>query len=150
MASLKQQLYDLCVLYVKTRIQEAELAITDTQEAVANETKSSAGDKYETSREMMQQDINRDTARLYEARKLKAALDTINPNLKSAIVQPGSLVRTSVGNYYLAISAGKLHAGQEIFQVVSAATPIGLKMVGLSAGDSFELNGKTYLIQEIA
>ena len=66
MPSIKQHLYTLCCEYVAQRIAEATQAIADTQEAVNNETKSTAGDKYETSREMMQQEINRDAGRLYE------------------------------------------------------------------------------------
>ena len=77
MQPIKQRLYNLCCEYVTERIAEAMQAIADTQEAVNNETKSTAGDKYETSREMMQQEINRDASRLYEMKKLQAALHLI-------------------------------------------------------------------------
>ena len=55
---IKQKLYNLCHAYLDNNIQNAEAVIADAREAARNETKSSAGDKYETAREMMQQDID--------------------------------------------------------------------------------------------
>ena len=149
MQPIKQRLYNLCCEYVTERIAEAMQAIADTQEAVNNETKSTAGDKYETSREMMQQEINRDTSRLYEMKKLQAALHLISPDGHSPVVQAGSIVRTNNGNYYLCISAGQLKVDGVIYQALSAATPLGRQMLGLKAGDTFEFNGRTYEVQEV-
>ena len=48
MEQLKKQLYKLCKDHISKRIKELQHAIADLHEAMANETKSSAGDKYET------------------------------------------------------------------------------------------------------
>ena len=55
MSALKIELYNLCLKYVADSIGEIEAAIADRREAMHNETKSSMGDKYETTREMLQQ-----------------------------------------------------------------------------------------------
>ena len=149
MPSVKQHLYALCCEYVAQRIAEAMQAIADTQEAVNNETKSTAGDKYETSREMMQQEINRDTGSLYELKKLEATLILISQDQQSALVQAGSIVRTDKGNFYLCISAGQLKADGDTYQALSVSTPLGQKMLGRKAGETFDFNGRNYEVLEV-
>src|SRR6184192_1146493 len=108
MTNLKKELYTLCVNYVKARIETAKEAIDDAQQSASEETKSSAGDKYETGREMMQQETDRNQAQLNEANKLLIALNQISADIVSATAVTGSLVVTDNGNFYIAISAGAL------------------------------------------
>lgn len=53
-------------------------AIVAAQQASTEDTKSSAGDKYETGRAMMQQEQDRNSAQLNEANKLMVALNRIS------------------------------------------------------------------------
>jgi transcription elongation GreA/GreB family factor len=147
--TLKQQLYTLCREYIARSMSAAEQAIADAREAMANETKSSAGDKYETTREMMQQDIDMNTMRLSEAQKLKAALDTIDPEAHHPVVGAGSLVYTTQGNYFVSISIGKLVIDGLTYYALSSSAPLGNKLVGLKAGDMFSFNGKEIKITEV-
>ena len=62
--NIKHLLHQQCIAYVQKRLQEAEHAFRDAEQAANDDTKSSAGDKYETGREMMQQEKNRITAQL--------------------------------------------------------------------------------------
>lgn len=149
MENLKEQLYKLCIDYVKKRMAEAKQAIEDSQEAAIEETKSSAGDKYETSREMMQQATDRNMAQLNEAGKLMVALNKINYNFVTDLADAGSLVLTNNGKFYIAISAGALSIGGETFFAVSPASPIGLQLCSKKAGHEFVLNGKSYKIESI-
>jgi transcription elongation GreA/GreB family factor len=147
--ALKEQLYLLCVDYVRTREAEIKKIIADAQEAAGNETKSSAGDKYETGREVMQQEIDLNQARLNELGKLHSILEHIPPAQIGAVVVPGSAVYTNNGNFYIAISAGKLMVANTTFYAISAASPIGSKLMGQEAGHSFELNGKQFVIEKV-
>src|ERR1700712_363787 len=108
MSALKKELYKQCLDYVQKRMEAAQLAITEAQKASNDDTKSSAGDKYETGRAMMQQETNRNLTQLNEANKLKVALNQINPTGVSANADIGSVVITNNGNFYIAISAGVL------------------------------------------
>lgn len=83
-------------------------AIEHAQLAANEETKSSAGDKYETGRAMMQLEIEKQSVQLAEAMKLKHVLSQINPEKTTETIQSGSLVFTDQGNFYISISAGKL------------------------------------------
>jgi transcription elongation GreA/GreB family factor len=149
MTTLKEQLYLLCGDYISSREAEINKIIAEARAAAGDETKSSAGDKYETSREMMQQEINMNLSRLSELSKLRATLDHIMPTQTGAVAVPGSVVYTNNGNFYLAISAGLLKVDGTSFYAVSAASPIGSKLVGQTAGHAFELNGKQFVIREV-
>jgi transcription elongation GreA/GreB family factor len=146
---VKQQLYDLCQAYIAQRIATAQDAIQTAQSSANEETKSSAGDKYETGRAMMQLEIEKNTIQLAEAQKLKQLLDQINPERKMDRVQLGSLVITDQGNFYISISVGQLQHDTETYFAIAAASPIGLKLNGHSAGDVVLFNNKNYSIKEI-
>lgn len=147
--SLKEELYKQCLQYVQTRMDAAQQGIDEAQQASKDDTKSSAGDKYETGRAMMQQETDRNMAQLNEANKLKVALNIINPTTIHTTIDTGSVVKTNNGNFYIAISAGTLAVEGESYFAISPASPIGIKMKGLKVGDRFELNGKGYQIGSI-
>ena len=147
--SLKEELYKQCLEYVQSRMDAAQQGIDEAQQASKDDTKSSAGDKYETGRAMMQQETDRNMAQLNEANKLKVALNAINPTTIHNTIDTGSIVKTNNGNFYLAISAGTLHVTGESYFAISPASPIGFKLKGLKLGDKFELNGKAYVIEEV-
>lgn len=149
MNSLKQHLYDLCMLHINNNISEIEAAIADRRDAIANETKSSMGDKYETTREMLQQDINMNLERLSKAKSDEAALNLINKYMNSTVIIPGSLVHTNNGSFFISISAGQLFVDGTKYYAVSAASPIGVQLKGKQQGDTFTLNGKHFVIESV-
>jgi hypothetical protein len=95
MPDIKQLLHKQCIAYVKQRMFAAEKAFKDAEQASNDDTKSSAGDKYETSREMMQQEKDRNTIQLNEANKLMVALNHISTKSNSGVAETGSLVITA-------------------------------------------------------
>ncbi|MFB9843619.1 3-oxoacyl-ACP synthase [Mucilaginibacter ginsenosidivorans] len=149
MKNLKEQLYKMCIDYVQAKINEAKQGIDDAQYAAAEESKSSAGDKYETAREMMQQETDRYQLQLNEANKLMVALSKVNYNSEYTSADAGSVVTTNNGNFFVAISAGSFTVAGLAFFVVSPQSPIGIKLAGKKAGDAFELNGRAYQIQQV-
>jgi transcription elongation GreA/GreB family factor len=146
---IKQSLYAKCVAYVAARIDVAEQAIATAQQSANEETKSSVGDKYETTRAMMQLEIEKNSVQLGESIKLRQALDKINLEKRSETIQIGSLVITDQSSFFLAISAGKISIGNNAYFAVSPSSPIGSKLLGLSAGDIFEFNGRKQRVLEI-
>ena len=124
------------------RIAAATQAMQVAQESANSETKSSAGDKYETGRAMAQEERNRNAAQLHQAQQLQAELARIDPAAPCDTVRPGALAHTSLGWFYLSISAGRLDvAGAEVF-AVSVAAPVALALRGKRAGDEATFNGK--------
>ena len=129
-------------------IDAAQQGINEAQQAAKDDTKSSAGDKYETGREMAQQESNRNMAQLHQANKLKVQLNTV-PVTTSNIVDNGSIVITDSGNFYIAIGAGTMQIEGINYFAISLVSPIGQKMKGLKPGNAFSLNGKNYTINQV-
>lgn len=149
MSTLKEQLHQQCVYYVQQRMDAAQQAIAEAQQAANNDTKSSAGDKYETGREMAQQETNRNLMQLNEANKLMVALNRIGTNGQSTTAEAGSVVITNQGNFYLSISAGNIKVNDQAYIAISTASPVGFKLKGAKGGDHFDFNGKNYSVIEV-
>lgn len=149
MPEIKEKLHQLCMDYVEKRIASAEDAMKAARESANDDTKSSAGDKYETGREMMQQEIDRNRKQLEESQKLKLILNQINPSKENSVVQNGSLVSTNLGKFYISISCGQIQVDNCNYFAVSAASPIGLKLMKQQQGHEFDFNGKQLRIEKI-
>jgi transcription elongation GreA/GreB family factor len=149
MQNIKTSLFELCLKFIQERVQTAEFALKQAREASNDDTKSSAGDKFETSREMMQQDIDRNKRLLIDAEENQRVLHSLKDAPFSESARNGSLVYTNNGNFYLSISAGQLQLDKELFFAISAVSPIGKLLLGKKKGEQFDFNGKKYQINEV-
>jgi transcription elongation GreA/GreB family factor len=149
MSALKSQLYQLCLTFIQNRIENIEYSLQQARQASNDDTKSSAGDKYETTREMMQQEMDRNSKLLYEAGQQKIALQQVEQVDVAKEVKNGSLVLTSSGNFYISISASEMNIDGQKFIAVSQAAPIGRTFIGSKVGDELNFNGNKYLVKEI-
>lgn len=148
--AIKAKLYDCCLAYVERRIETATSAMDAAQAAANAESKSSAGDKYETTRAMMQIEKNLHTSQRAEALKLKRELERINLEKVHDTVLPGSLVITDTVCFFVAVSAGKINLDGREYMAVSAGSPIGIKLVGLKTGQQVHFNAQVLHIRTIA
>lgn len=149
MTNIKQVLHSLCLASIEQSITEIEAAIAERREAMRNETKSSMGDKYETTREMLQQDINMSMERLSKVKQDHATLQRVDAASSQVIVNEGSLVLTNNGNFYLSVSAGKFKVDGQLYYAISITSPIGQQLKGKQQGEVFSLNSRSYKILEI-
>jgi len=136
----KQQLYNFCKSFIDDRITRIQKNIAGIQESLTSETKSSAGDKHETGRAMLQLEREKLGQQLSEAEKTKQLLSKVFIDQNSTTVGLGSLVQTTTGNYFIAISAGEIKIDQVTVYCISANTPIGKAILGRSVGDTFSFN----------
>jgi transcription elongation GreA/GreB family factor len=146
MEVMKPALYEACMRFIAARIETAETALAQAQEASNDDTKSSAGDKFETTREMMQQDIFRNKKLLADAQQNLALLKSLVDVPAAEIVKNGSLVETSQGVFYVSVSAGQLSIDGKTAFAMSAASPVGQLMLGKRVGEAFSFNQKEYKI----
>ncbi|HWW38738.1 3-oxoacyl-ACP synthase [Pedobacter sp.] len=149
MDQIKEKLYQLCADFIEQRIHTAETALLQAQEASNDDTKSSAGDKFETTREMMQQDITRNKSLLMDAKQNLQLLHSIKDVPVSETIRNGSLVYTSNGVFYISISAGQMNLEGETYFAISAASPVGKLMTGKKVNELFSFNQKEYQIKAI-
>ncbi len=115
-----------------------ETALAAAKESRDNDTKSSAGDKFETGRAMMQQEMDKLEQQLGLLHQQIHQLQNIDSAVQHRHIGSGSLVKTDKNTYLLALAFGKLEVDDEVIWVISTASPIAQKMLGKKAGETFE------------
>ncbi|MDV7697128.1 GreA/GreB family elongation factor [Chryseobacterium soli] len=143
----KEKIIEIIRTKITDKIQTFEKLIAETR-ASNNETKSSMGDKYETSREMVQQEINNLQRQLNETVNQQALIQKITSE-PSPKVQNGALVKTDRGLFYVAASVGEISIDQQKIMTVSAESPLIKAMFGKKKGDVFTINTVTQTIENI-
>lgn len=147
--NIKEDLYNTCEVFIDNRLKTVQHTIDDIQKSLTSETKSSAGDKHETGRAMLQLEREKAGNQLAEIQKIKETLAKIGTTKTSDIVNLGSVVYTSNLNYFISISAGELKAGNETFYAISPSTPIGQLLLGKTVGDSIIFRNQEFIINEV-
>ncbi|MCF7559515.1 GreA/GreB family elongation factor [Sabulilitoribacter multivorans] len=146
---IKQWLYNACMAFIDGRLQTVQNTINEIHESLLSETKSSAGDKHETGRAMLQLEREKAGNQLAEIKKTKELLSKIDTIKESKIVRLGSVVYTSKSNYYIAISAGELEVENQKFYAISPNTPIGLLLIGKKVNDEVNFRGESFRIEQL-
>jgi transcription elongation GreA/GreB family factor len=146
---IKESLFERCQRYVQQRIDTARQAMVAAQESANMEEKSSAGDKYETGRAMAQLERDRHAQLLGEALKLSQDLAKINVEKQYETAQPGSLIVTNRGTFFISTSVGKLTLDGQHYFAISSVAPIGQALAGKRAGESATFNRVIYQIQRV-
>ena len=147
--SIKLELYDFCLEFVDNRFQIIQNTITEIQESLLSETKSSAGDKHETGRAMLQLEREKSGNQLAEIQKLKTILNKVNSEAKHQKIALGSVVYTTQSNYFIAISAGEIVLDSKRFYAISQATPIAKLLISKTVGDEVLFRNTTIRITQI-
>ena len=143
----KQELLNIIKTKINDKIQSFENLIAETR-ASNNDTKSSMGDKYETGREMLQQEINNLQRQLNESLNQQFVLQKITAEACDK-VQNGALVKTDKGLFYVAVSVGEIISENQKIMTVSAESPLIKAMSGKKAGETFSVNAVSQTIRSI-
>ncbi|WKV13180.1 hypothetical protein [Marivirga harenae] len=145
---MKGQIIDKCKNELEDKKLELSKEIASIRESIGSDTKSSAGDKYETGREMMNQEKDKLQSQLVNINRQLGTLHQINPSEENLEIRFGSLVKTELAKYFISISYGKMSIdGEDVF-LISAITPLAQLMIGKTAGDKIIFNGKEIVIEQ--
>lgn len=147
--SLKQKIYDHYLQAVNEKIALLQKVVADLKESGANETKSTAGDKHETALAMLQIEQANTRTQLHEVLEQKAVLQKINPAVITVSVVNGSLIKTNTVYFFMGIALGKTVIEGSTVIALSPQSPLGKKLMGLTAGDTTEVNNNSYVIEGI-
>ena len=139
---LKKRLFQACLDLLDEKIELYQKAIAGAEEAAANETKSSAGDKYETGRAMMHLEKEKNARQLSEVLTMKSRIRQISFEKDFSKVATGTLVQTNVGHLFFLESIGKVILDGEKFQVISIQSPIGQVLRGAEENETRLFKGR--------
>lgn len=145
----KKRVFEVVLEKLQARVETVARAMADAKEAAAGEEKSSAGDKYETARAMshLQQEMN--AAQLDAAQKALAAHLTLDPSEQKKEISAGALVKAANTWYYLSGGLGLIEVDGVKVGSLSSSAPVALAMMQKTSGDSVEMNGRRFVIEEI-
>ena len=146
---IKQQIHAHYIDTINSKILMLQQTLADLKESGSNETKSTAGDKHETALAMLQIEQANTRAQLHEAQEQRSALATINTEVITTKVLPGSYVKTNKGNFYISVALGKLVIDGETVMAISPQSPLGAKLMGRCVHDTVTINTHTYLVESI-
>lgn len=145
----KKVLKERCISFIQERMENLRVAMEQAQTSANEETKSSAGDKYETSRAMGHLAKDMYARQLNETGKELASLMSVDCSVKNTSVQPGSVVRCGDTNYFILAGIGKITYDGEMIYVISPNAPVAKLLIGKYTGDIVTINEKTLQIIEI-
>lgn len=148
-SEVKTVLFQCCVQFIEQRLKNVQTNILEVEAALTSETKSTAGDKHETGRAMLQLEREKFGVQLSEINKVNQALNKVNIDKPSKTVCLGSVVITDSANYFIAISAGECKVGTATCFAIAPNTPIGLLLMGKKQGDSCEFRGRKIKIKDV-
>jgi len=126
-----------------------EEAIASTRAAFASDTKSSAGDKHEVGRAMVQQELDKLEEQRAKLMALQQELERVPLERVYDSVAFGSLVSTDQGRYFIAIGLGAVEVDGETCYAISLASPIGQALKDKGVGDVIDFNGKKIAVKAI-
>jgi len=147
---MKKALLEFCWKHVNERTDRLKKQSDELQESLGSETKSSAGDKHETGRAMVQLEQEKLGQQLQELDATRSILNKINIDKPSNKIRLGSLVKTSMANYFIAISAGAFKHNKGVVYCISANAPIARLLLGKERGENFVFNGDEQSILEVS
>jgi transcription elongation GreA/GreB family factor len=146
---IKAELYSKCKDFIDNRIQTIQNTINEIQESLLSETKSSAGDKHETGRAMLQLEREKSGQQLAQAQKVKETLSKIDTAKTSTTICLGSIVYTTQANYYISISAGQFKVNNDLLFAISPNTPIARILLTKKTGDEIVFREQTIKISKV-
>lgn len=147
--SFKQKIYDRSIKQLDDKIEMLETALQELKEGSENDSKSSVGDKHETARAMMQLEHEKLSRQYDETIRQKNDLSKIKIGTISEKIINGSLIKANGNYFFLSIGLGKINIDGMTVMVFSLQSPLGQKMAGLKKGDSLDMNGIHYVIEEV-
>jgi transcription elongation GreA/GreB family factor len=145
MKSKKSKIHANLRSILEKTLEEARREYVLAKESRDSDTKSSAGDKFETGREMMQREMDKLSALVDNTLYSLNKLDRLANLPSSSVVAEGSLVETDQETYYISIGYGKTDS----IYAISIESPLGVELKGKKVEDRVEMRGRIITIKSI-
>ena len=145
----KDKVLNEITVSLRDKILSIENELNILSEEKNNITKSSAGDKFETSRSTMQIEYDKLNNQLIQKKNQLKKIELLDIKKKYKSVNYGSLVITNTNNYLISIGLGQYIIDDHSVFAISLSSPIGKILLDKKKGDSFIFNNNTEKIIDI-
>ena len=147
--AFKNTLKQLCYSIIEQRIIATKAAIEEAQQAANLEGKSSAGDKYETSRAMGHLEKDMQSGQLAAQLKELASLHMVNTERLYEVPSTGSFIQCTHVSFFIGCGLGKqLHKGKAVI-FLSPYAPLAKTLFLKKKGDSIVFSGVQSIIIDV-
>ena len=134
---------------VRDALNRLQADMTALHESRQADTKSSAGDKHETARAMVDQELQQLNQQREKALRNQSELQQLTDG-PCEVAARGAAVETERIIYFISISFGKLPVeGAKPVYALSPVSPAAQAMLGKRAGEVFEINGARHTILKV-
>jgi ElaB/YqjD/DUF883 family membrane-anchored ribosome-binding protein len=142
---IKEQLIETVKTELTRKHRQAITLVQQLQESLFSESKSSAGDKHETARAMVQIELEQASKQLKEVELLINNFEKIKTISRTSIGL-GSLIETNLGWFYLSIPLGKVQVDQKEVFCLGQTAPISNLLLQQKVGDVFSFGAKSFQV----
>jgi transcription elongation GreA/GreB family factor len=149
MVSSKVKIHAVILQHLEERMERGKNDYLLAKESRDSDTKSSAGDKFETGREMMQREMDKISASLDMLKNQLAQMKRIDLHENPDRVGIGSFIETDAENYYISVGLGKLVCDKTTFYAISTDSPLGELLMNKQVNDIIELRGRKITLKSI-
>ncbi len=146
---MKSEILEKIKKILDTRMQTSLDAMEAAKKSANEESKSSAGDKYETARAMGQLDREMHGRMFEQAHQERQFMNKITSTDTHENISIGSLVKTNFGIFFVAVGLGGIEVEACKIMLISPQSPIGQVLMGKSEGQSFTFRGNLYQILKV-
>jgi transcription elongation GreA/GreB family factor len=148
--TLREFLMEYCFRFIEEQIGHVQNAINLAQESAQNEQKSSAGDKHETGKSLMQLEQENHSIHLQKMQSMQRVVPFLQSYIPGGVVKLGSIVETTAGIYYLALGIGRIsYTNIDVF-IISPSSPIGKLLLEKKAGDVVKFQDRMITINKVS
>ena len=135
---------------LQEKVNAAQVEITSTRASFSSDTKSSAGDKHEVGRAMVQQELDKLEEQHAKLVVLQQELARVPLERSFDRAVFGSLVETDQGTYFMSIGLGRIEVDGGSCFAISLASPIGQALKDKQAGEQVVFNGRSFNVERIS
>ena len=147
---MKKRVVDFITLLIKDKTKLLKFELDSINKEKNNLKKSSAGDKFETSRALMQTEYDKIDNQLLILKNQLRAIKSISLSDNKKKVGVGSFIKTNKSFYFISIGLGKQIIDNNDIYVISLSSPIGKLLNNKKKGDKIVFNNKEELIKNIS
>lgn len=147
MKQFKEQILQKCKELVDEKLNKLFYALEELNESAEAESKSTAGDKHETGRAMIQLEQEKIGKQIQEWEIQKQILEKIDLCKDSNHISLGTLIETDKGLFFLGVNIGKIKIkGQEVM-VISTQSPLGKLLMNYQLNEKVNYMNSSYSIK---
>lgn len=145
----KSHLIQVCLQTIAEKRGSLETQVRSIMDSQGSDTKSSAGDKHETSREMAAQELGKLDASLANLKQMEQDLERIDVDRVHETIGFGSLVETENNIFFLSAALGKVKCDEVDVMLISTVAPLAIAFKGQVKDALISFNGMEHRITSV-